>query len=63
MLLLSPLWFLCMYVVLVCIAPAAVALHHRYGWTIRIHAAQTTSAMWWAERPLFVIVPALVTPR
>ncbi|HZQ57968.1 MAG TPA: acyltransferase [Acidimicrobiales bacterium] len=31
MLTLSPLWFLCVYVVLVCIAPAAIALHRRFG--------------------------------
>ncbi len=28
---LSPLWFLCVYVVLVCIAPPAISLHRRFG--------------------------------
>jgi peptidoglycan/LPS O-acetylase OafA/YrhL len=30
-LMLSPLWFLCVYVVLVCITPPAIALHRRFG--------------------------------
>ncbi|MCA1690757.1 MAG: acyltransferase family protein [Actinobacteria bacterium] len=48
----QPLWFLAVYVVVVAIAPVAVAAQHRWGWTVPVALAVGVAAVDLARWPL-----------